>query len=214
LGVCRSIVPAFGGVALNCPELRALGYHPPMNDALDTHVLETLRAEFRRLQKLGDRALAQVKDDESFHRRLDEAESNSMAIIIRHVVGNMRSRWTEFLTSDGEKTWRNRDGEFDIERRETRDELLAAWQDGWKVTLAAIDGLTPAQLTTPVTIRGEKLTVFEAITRQLAHYAQHTGQLLLLAKHAAGADWQTLSIPRGQSNQRTYSYRAHGQEKT
>ncbi len=178
----------------------------------DRHVLDTVRAEFRRLQRLGDRALAQVKDDDAFHARLDQAESNSMAIIIRHVAGNMRSRWTDFLTTDGEKTSRDRDGEFDRGPRESREQLIAAWQAGWRLTLDTIDALTPADLARTVVIRNEALTVFEALCRQLAHYAQHTGQLLLLAKHAVGADWQSLSIPRGQSKAGAWSYRAHGEK--
>jgi hypothetical protein len=185
-----------------------------MDQLFDAHVLDTVRSEFRRLQKLGDRALAQVKDDASFHARLDNAESNSLAIIIRHVAGNMRSRWTDFLTSDGEKAWRDRDGEFDLELHESRDQLVTRWEDGWKVTLAALDALTPADLTRTVMVRNEPLTVFEALLRQLAHYGQHTGQLLLLAKHAVGAQWQTLSIPRGQSKQGSWSYGGYGQEKT
>src|SRR5882672_647354 len=109
-----------------------------MDDALDAHVLNTIRTEFRRIRTLGDRALAQVQDEESFHARLDEAESNSIAIIVRHVAGNMRSRWTDFLTSDGEKTTRDRDGEFDLGPRENRGEILAAWEDGWRTTLSAV----------------------------------------------------------------------------
>jgi hypothetical protein len=173
-----------------------------MPDALDAHVLAAIVDEFTRLRGLGDRALAQVRDEEAFHVRLDEAESNSLAIILRHVAGNMRSRWTDFLTSDGEKATRHRDGEFDLGRRESPDELLAAWRQGWELTLATVGALTPADLQRQVTIRGETLTVTEALLRQIAHYAQHVGQIVLLAKHAVGTDWQSLSIPRAGSAQR------------
>ena len=182
-----------------------------MDDTLGAHVLETIQMEFRRMRTLSDRALAQVKDDASFHARLDVAESNSMAIIMRHVVGNMRSRWPDLLTSDGEKSTRDREGEFNLDQRESREHLFAAWQDGWRITLAAIDGLRPADLLRRVTIRSESLTVFEALLRQLGHYSLHIGQLVLLAKHAVGADWQSLSIPRGQSMHGSWSYRAYGQ---
>jgi hypothetical protein len=182
-----------------------------MPQPLDEHVLETIRSEYRRLRTLGDRALAQVDGDDAFHARLDDAESNSLAVIIRHLSGNMRSRWTDFLTSDGEKPDRQRDNEFDLARRETRAELLQAWHDGWTVTIAALDALSPSDLLRTITIRQEPLTVFEALARQLAHYAQHVGQILLLAKHQAGSRWQTLSIPRGQSLTGQHSYRAYGQ---
>jgi hypothetical protein len=182
-----------------------------MTDALDAHALATVRAEFLRLRALGDRALAQVPDDASFHARLDEIEANSLAIIVRHVAGNMRSRWTDFLTSDGEKPWRDRDVEFDLERRESRAELMAAWEDGWNTTLAAITALGPSDLMRTVPIRGERLTVYEALLRQLAHYAAHTGQIVMLAKHIAGPRWQTLTIPRGRSKEATGGYRRFGQ---
>jgi hypothetical protein len=184
-----------------------------MPQSLDVHVLDTLRSEFHRLRALGDRALAQVAGDAAFHARIDAGESNSLAIVIRHVAGNMRSRWTDFLTSDGEKPERDRDGEFDLDRRETREELLERWREGWDVTLRAIDALTPADLPATVMIRREPLTVYEALVRQLAHYAEHTGQIILLAKHAAGSAWQTLSIPRGKSLAGQYSYRDYGQKK-
>jgi hypothetical protein len=181
------------------------------SQSLEEHALATFRAEYRRLRTLGDRALAQVEGDDAFHARLDDPESNSLAVIIRHVSGNMRSRWTDFLTSDGEKPDRQRDGEFDLGRRETRAELLQAWNDGWTITIAALDALAPTDLLRTVTIRQEPLTVFEALARQLGHYAQHVGQILLLAKHQAGSRWQSLSIPRGQSSTGDYKYRAYGQ---
>jgi hypothetical protein len=175
----------------------------------DNDVLRTLVSELRRLKTLGDKALAQVPTDEALNHFLD-AEANSIVVIVRHMAGNMRSRWTDFLTTDGEKPTRDRDGEFDQRARLTRQQTLAEWEDGWRCVFGAVDALTGADLGRTVTIRGEQLTVMEAITRQLAHYAQHIGQILLLARHMAGADWKSLSIPRGQSKQGDWQYRDYG----
>jgi hypothetical protein len=177
-----------------------------MPEDLGAHTLQAIRAELRRLRALGDGALAQVTDEAAFHARLDQAESNSIAVLIRHMAGNMRSRWTEFLTTDGEKATRDRDGEFELDRRETREELLIAWRDGWDITLGAVDALTPADLLRTVTVRGESFTALEALLRQLGHYAQHVGQMLMLAKHAVGAGWQSLSIPRSLSTRGSSSH--------
>jgi len=160
------------------------------------HVLAVARDEFRRLKRQAENALAQV-DDDALHRVLDP-ESNSLAILLRHLAGNMRSRWTDFLTSDGEKPDRDRDGEFEGTSR-TRAELMAEWKDGWARLFGALDGLRDEDLTRSVTIRGESLSALEAIARQLAHYSAHVGQIVFLAKHLAGARWKTLSIARGQS---------------
>jgi hypothetical protein len=176
---------------------------------LDEHVLSTLIGEMRRLKALGDKALAQVNDDDTVNAVLDN-ETNSLAIIIKHVSGNMRSRWTDFLSSDGEKATRDRDGEFDQGTRWTVEQARTAWNEGWQVTLGSLDALTPADLMKTITIRGEALTVTEAITRQIAHYAQHTGQMLILARHFVGAAWVTPSIPRGQSKAGTWAYKNYG----
>jgi hypothetical protein len=170
-----------------------------MTTALHEGVLRTLRAEFGRLRSAGDRALAQVTSDEAFHARIDDAESNSLAIIVRHVAGNLRSRWTGFLTADGEKGWRDRDAEFDLDRRDTRAELMAAWSSAWDLAERGLAALAPADLERTVLIRNESFTVHEALMRQLTHYAEHTGQIVLLAKHVAGSGWKTLTIPRGRS---------------
>jgi hypothetical protein len=174
-----------------------------MSTTLHEQVLMTLRAEFGRLRSAGDRALAQVTSDEAFHARIDDAESNSLAIVVRHVAGNMRSRWTDFLTSDGEKSWRDRDGEFDLDRRESRAELLADWSGAWDLAGRGLHALAPDDLGRTVLIRNESVTVCEALMRQLTHYAEHTGQIVLLAKHVAGSGWKTLTIPRSQSGQGT-----------
>lgn len=179
--------------------------------SLDAHVLATLVAEMRRLERLGRTVLDQLATDDQVNHLLDP-DANSLAIIVRHVAGNMRSRWTDFLTTDGEKPDRNRDGEFDLQTRWTRAQLREAWDAGWTCTFAALDALTPADLAREVRIRGEALTVLEAIVRQVAHYAQHVGQMLLLGKHLLGPAWKTPSIPRGQSAAKPWAYKGDGKK--
>jgi hypothetical protein len=151
---------------------------------------------FRYYKRLAERAMEQSPDDALF-RSLD-GESNSIAIIVKHVAGNMRSRWTDFLTSDGEKPDRDRDSEF-ADPPETRDELLRAWEDGWGRLFTALEPLSDADLTRTVLIRGEAHSVMQAINRQVAHYSNHVGQIVMLAKHFAGDRWQSLTIPRSRS---------------
>ena len=148
---------------------------------------------FRQYKTGAERAMAQVTDEQLF-TRLDP-ESNSIAIIVKHMAGNMRSRWTDFLTTDGEKPDRQRDSEFE-EGPASRAELMALWEDGWKLVFTAIEPLTEQDLSRKVTIRGEPHSVMQAINRQLTHYAGHCGQIFLLAKHFAGAEWKTLTIPK------------------
>jgi len=161
-----------------------------------TSCLEDSRALFAQYKKLADRAIAQVSDEQLF--AVLSPESNSIAIIVKHLTGNMLSRWTGFLTSDGEKPTRHRDQEFENPPA-TRAELLAQWESAWTALTSALDPLTDADLTRTITIRGEAHSVLQAIHRQIAHYSMHVGQIILLAKHFAGADWQTLSVPRGAS---------------
>ncbi len=156
--------------------------------------LDSTLRELRGLKRLGERALAQVQDDESLHARLDPG-SNSLVVLVRHMAGNMLSRWTDFLGSDGEKPTRDRDGEFE-DRTLSRAELLQEWERGWGAVFAAIEPLRADDLAREVRIRGERLSVLRAIQRQLAHYASHVGQMVFLAKHLEQARWQSLSIPR------------------
>ena len=165
---------------------------------IEQHYLDDTRLQLRKLKEQAEKAIAQI-DDQHFFALLDP-DANSIAIVMKHVAGNMRSRWTDFLTSDGEKPDRNRDGEFIVEG-ETRAQVVAAWEEGWKRLFGALEALTPEDLGTTVRIRGEAHTVVEAINRQVTHYAAHVGQIVLLAKHFAGPQWKTLSIPRGQSRQ-------------
>ena len=170
-----------------------------MANNLGQHYLENVIAEFRIMQKQGERAMAQL-DDEQFFVTLDP-ESNSVAILVKHLAGNMRSRWTDFLTSDGEKPDRQRDTEFLLGANTTRADVLRWWEQGWGCLFAALEALQPDDVLRTVIIRHEDHTIVQAINRQLTHYATHVGQLVFLAKHLKSSDWQTLSVPRGQSEQ-------------
>ncbi len=142
---------------------------------------------------MAERAIAQVRD-EQLVQTLD-SEANSIALIVKHMAGNMRSRWTDFLTTDGEKPDRNRDSEFE-DAPESRAELMRIWEDGWDRVFTALGPLTDADLSRVITIRGQRHSVIQAINRQMTHYAYHTGQIVLLAKHYQGERWQTLSVPK------------------
>jgi len=161
-----------------------------------TSFIEDALSLFRFFKSLAERAMAQVTDEQLFVTL--DPDANSIAIIVKHMAGNMRSRWTDFLTTDGEKPDRNRDREF-IDPPATRAELLAVWEDGWNCLFAAIEPLTDADLARTVTIRGESHSVLQAINRQLGHLSYHVGQIVLLAKHFAGDHWQSLSVPRNRS---------------
>jgi hypothetical protein len=163
------------------------------------HYLPDAIRQFRELKKLADRAVAQVADEDLFIT-LDE-ESNSVAILMKHLAGNLRSRWTDFLTSDGEKPDRHRDAEFVIEAGNTKDRILEQWEAGWRCLFEALAPLTGEDVSRTVFIRGEPHSVIQAINRQLTHYAYHVGQIVFLAKHFAASRWQSLSIPRGRSEE-------------
>ena len=156
--------------------------------------LDDMRLQLQKLKRQADKAIAQIDDAQMFETL--DPEANSVAIIMKHVAGNMRSRWTDFLTSDGEKPDRNRDSEFVVLPHERRAEILAAWEDGWQRLMDAVSSLAPDDLGKTVRIRGEGHTVLEAINRQVSHYAAHVGQIVLLAKHLTGERWQTLSVPK------------------
>jgi hypothetical protein len=168
-----------------------------MPGPLEQHYLENVIAEFRFLKKLGDRAMAQL-DDDQFFASIDP-ESNSVAILVKHLAGNMRSRWMDFLTSDGEKPDRRRDQEFVIDSGVTRADVLQWWERGWQYLFDALEPLKPEDVMRTVMIRHEPHTVLQAVNRQLGHYATHVGQIVFLAKHLKSAQWNTLSVPRGQS---------------
>lgn len=161
-----------------------------------TSYIEDSREILQYYKKLAERAMEQVADEQLFSV-LDE-EANSIAIIVKHLAGNMRARWTDFLTTDGEKLSRNRDGEF-VDPPTTRKALLDVWDDGWACLFQALEQLTDTDLTRTVTIRGEAHSVMQAVNRQVAHYPHHIGQIVLLAKHFAHDRWQSLSVPRNKS---------------
>lgn len=170
-----------------------------MTHRLTTSYLADSIDLFRYSKKQGERAIEQCPDEGLF--AAPDAESNSIAIIVKHMTGNMRSRWTDFLTSDGEKADRNRDSEFE-DAPKTRAELMTLWERGWKILFDALEAMTEADLTRTVMIRAEPHSVMQAINRQIAHYSYHIGQIVLLARHYAvqsGGDWRSLTIPRKKS---------------
>jgi hypothetical protein len=162
-----------------------------------TSYLEDSLEVFRTYKKMGERALEQVPDDSLF-ALLDE-ENNSIALIVKHMAGNMRSRWTDFLTTDGEKPDRNRDSEFE-DPPARREALMQLWEQGWGLVFGALEPLSDADLGRTVTIRGEPHSVMQAINRQIGHYALHIGQIILLAKHFQAGKWTSLTIPKGKSS--------------
>jgi uncharacterized damage-inducible protein DinB len=163
-------------------------------DRLAAHYLEDVRKSYRAYKELGENAFAQLRD-EDFSRKPDP-ESNSIAIVVKHMAGNMRSRWTDFLTSDGEKPDRHRDQEFEEAATPTRVQVMDWWRNGWQITFHALEALRPEDLSRTVTIGGKPHTVLQAIQRQLAHYAYHCGQIVYLAKHFRSGEWKSLSEPK------------------
>lgn len=163
---------------------------------LKDYLTETIDT-FRSYKKLAERAIEQISDEEFF--AVIDAESNSIAVIVKHVGGNLRSRWTDFLTADGEKADRNRDEEF-VSETDTRTSLTEVWETGWSAAFETLESLTTADLSKIVKIRTEDFTVTKAINRSLTHTAYHVGQIAFLSKHLRSSDWKTLSIPRGSTN--------------
>ncbi len=161
-----------------------------------TSYLADSLAVFRQYKTLAERAIAQLSD-EQLTQTLDP-EMNSVALLVKHMAGNMRSRFTDFLTSDGEKQWRNRDSEF-VDPPATRQELMGIWNAGWQLVFSALEPLSEQDLNRTVMIRGEAHSVTQAINRQIAHYACHCGQIVFLAKHLRSDRWTSLSVPRGKS---------------
>lgn len=164
---------------------------------INNYYLDSVKKQFLYYKTLGEKAMEQLKPEQLFVSVNED--TNSIAVIVKHLSGNMLSRWTDFLTSDGEKEWRNRDGEFD-ETISTKEELLTVWNNGWNCFFNAINALTPDQLETIIYIRNEGHTVIEAINRQLAHYPYHVGQIVFYAKMLKQTEWNSLSIPKNNSN--------------
>lgn len=171
--------------------------------------LDNARRLFRYYKSLGDKTFAQLSDEDLFWQY--NPESNSIAIIVKHLWGNMFSRWTDFLTTDGEKSWRNREAEFDADLQD-RKKLLQKWEDGWNCLFLALDSLTIEDFEQTIYIRNVGHSLIEAIDRQLAHYAYHVGQIVFLGRMRQGANWQSLTIPRGASaqfNEKKFSQPKH-----
>jgi Protein of unknown function (DUF1572) len=164
----------------------------------ETYIQLALR-EFKRAKALADGAIAQVTSEQFF--AAPSGTDNSIGVIVKHVGGNLLSRWTDFLASDGEKPGRNRDLEFEITVDDSRESLLARWESGWAVLFSALESLRDADLKSVVRIRGEPLTVLQAINRQLTHYSYHVGQIVYVAKHYVGPSWRSLSIPKTKSQE-------------
>ncbi len=173
-------------------------------DDIGAAYLADVLRNLRGYKKLAEQAIEQVDDGELF--RAIDPDGNSIAVLVRHMAGNMRSRWTDFLTTDGEKPDRHRDDEFVITPGTTRGDVMQWWEAGWRAVFAAITPLGPADLLRPVLIAGREHTVLQAINRQLLHYAGHANQIVLLAKHFRGPAWKSLSIPRGQSDTRARAF--------
>ena len=167
-----------------------------MNHSGSAFLAEALRT-FRGYKTRAEAALAQLGPEDWFE--LIDAEANSIAIIVKHMTGNMRSRWIDFLSSDGEKPNRDRDSEFVLDSSTTPEQVMEWWNKGWKLVFAALEPLSTEDLDKKIRIRGQEYSVLEAISRQMTHYAEHIGQIILLAKHFRGAEWKSLSIPKGQS---------------
>src|SRR5262252_7799640 len=161
-------------------------------------LLQDFRKMFRMYKVLAEKAMAQVPNDAAFAVMLDE-NSNSIAIVVQHIAGNLRSRYRDLLTTDGEKPDRNRDGEFEVHEPVTREGVLRLWNEGWAIALASLDALAGGDLEKTITIRGEAFLVIEALNRSITHTAYHVGQIVYLARHLAAPNWTSLSIPKGKS---------------
>lgn len=165
---------------------------------IEKHFLENTIGVFKNYRALAEKSFEQLNGDTDFHFTPD-AESNSIAVIMKHMGGNMISRWTDFLTTDGEKPSRNRDGEF-IDGKETREQLMQIWNKGWEVFMNTLNSLKEEDVMKTITIRGEAMTAMQALNRQTAHYAYHVGQIVFLTKHIKNIEWKSLSIPKNKSN--------------
>ena len=166
--------------------------------SIEKHFLENTIGVFKNYRALAEKSLEQLNEDKDFHY-VPDAESNSIAVIIKHMSGNMISRWTDFLITDGEKPTRNRDAEF-VDGKETSEQLIQIWNKGWEVFMNTLNSLKEEDLMKTISIRGEKMSAMQALNRQTAHYAYHVGQIVFLAKHIKNEGWKSLSIPKNKSN--------------
>jgi hypothetical protein len=180
-----------------------------MSDSVAAQYLDEVKRQFKGHKRLGEGAISQLRDEELLVAI--DPEANSVALIVKHLAGNMRSRFTDFLTTDGEKPDRHRDQEFEMAGPTTRAEVMRWWEEGWAIVFRAVEELKPEHVTRTVTIRGEPHSVLQALNRQVAHYAYHVGQIVFLAKHLRSVEWKSLSIPRGKSEE--YNRKPVGERK-
>jgi len=164
-----------------------------------SHYLDEIRRQLRGHKRMAESAMAQLEDNDFFITI--DPEANSIAVLVKHIAGNARSRFTDFLTSDGEKPDRFRDREFELSAATSREEVMRWWEEGWAIIVGTLDSLKPEDIDRTITIRQEPHTVVQALNRALAHYAQHIGQIVFLSKHLRSTQWKTLSIPRGKSQE-------------
>jgi hypothetical protein len=177
---------------------------------MDTNAyLNDVVRTFKNYKALADKAIAQVANDNDLHTQIDP-DSNSLAVIMKHVAGNLRSRFRDFLTTDGEKPDRNRDSEFEMPAPAARADIVKGWDEAWAIALGSIEALTPDDLDRSITIRGEALLVPEALSRSATHTAYHVGQIVYVARHLTSGSWQSLSIPKGQSRQAGGDFKTRG----
>ena len=176
---------------------------------INKHYLESVKKQFLYYKILGEKAMEQIQPEQLFVSVNED--TNSIATIVKHLSGNMLSRWTDFLTTDGEKEWRNRDGEFE-NNLQTKEAVMTLWDKGWNCFFDALDSIQPEQLSTIIYIRNEGHTVVEAINRQLAHYPYHIGQIVFYVKQLKTSEWESLSIPKNKSN--SYNATKFAQEKS
>jgi hypothetical protein len=176
---------------------------------INEHYLESVKKQFLYYKTLGEKAMEQIQPEQLFVSVNED--TNSIATIVKHLSGNMLSRWTDFLTTDGEKEWRNRDGEFENDLQ-TKEAVMTLWDKGWNCFFDALDSIQPEQLSTIIYIRNEGHTVVEAINRQLAHYPYHIGQIVFYVKQLKTSEWESLSIPKNKSN--SYNATKFAQEKS
>jgi hypothetical protein len=176
-----------------------------MQDAFTPHYLTDVVRQFRQIKELAEKALAQIRDEEIFIA-LDE-EANSIALLMKHMAGSLRTRWRDFPSASDDEMGRNRDSEFAADEGDIKGVLIEQWEAGWQYLFDAFESLTPEDIVKPVVIRGSTLSVIEAINRQLTHHAYHVGQIVFLAKHFRSGAWQSLSIPRGKSEEFTTAAR-------
>ena len=174
---------------------------------MDKKSLEGINKQFKYYKQLGDRTFEQVSDEDLFWK--PNQESNSIAIIVNHLSGNMKSRWTKFLTTNGEKSWRNRDLEFE-NKFSTRDQMLEAWEDGWNCLFNALNSINESNVDSKITIRNQVHSISEAIHRQMMHYSYHIGQIVYIGRMRSSKDWSSLSIPKGESENYNQTKRALG----